>query len=93
MDSPSGSIGTLPRALIAVEPSAEMRLSNPASPASDPKRLDEDAVWRAVETRDRGLDGQVYYAVKTTGIYCLPSCPARKPNRSNVFFYASAAEA
>jgi AraC family transcriptional regulator of adaptative response/methylated-DNA-[protein]-cysteine methyltransferase len=70
-----------------------MRLSNPASPASDPKRLDEDAVWRAVETRDRGLDGQVYYAVKTTGIYCLPSCPARKPNRSNVFFYASAAEA
>jgi AraC family transcriptional regulator of adaptative response/methylated-DNA-[protein]-cysteine methyltransferase len=76
-----------------MEASVEMRLSNPASPASDPKRLDDDTAWRAVETRDRHLDGQVYYAVKTTGIFCQPSCPARKSDRSNVFFYASAAEA
>jgi AraC family transcriptional regulator of adaptative response/methylated-DNA-[protein]-cysteine methyltransferase len=70
-----------------------MIFSNRASVASDRNRPDEDAVWRAVEARDHHLDGEVYYAVKTTGIYCLPSCPARKPNRSNVALYASAADA
>ena len=73
--------------------SVEMVPSNQATLVSDPRQLDDDTAWRAVETRDRHLDGQVYYAVKTTVIYCLPSCPARKPNRSKVFFYASAAEA
>lgn len=51
--------------------------------------------WRAVEQRDRGAAGSFWYAVKTTGIYCRPGCPARLPARRNVAFYATpeAAEA
>lgn len=43
--------------------------------------------------RDAALDGRFYTGVLTTGIYCLPSCPARKPKPENVRFYATAAEA
>ncbi|GAA4715906.1 bifunctional DNA-binding transcriptional regulator/O6-methylguanine-DNA methyltransferase Ada [Sphingomonas lutea] len=43
--------------------------------------------------RDRRWDGRVIGAVKTTGIYCKPSCPARRPRRENVEFFGSAAEA
>ena len=65
-----------------------MSLSQASSTAGT-EALDDDSAWLAVETRDRRLDGRVYYAVKTTGIYCVPSCPARKPNRTNVVFFAS----
>lgn len=60
-----------------------------ASTALRSQRLDDDSVWRAVEARDCRVDGLVYYGVKTTGIYCLPSCPARKPKRTNVIFFSS----
>jgi len=53
----------------------------------------EQRFWRAVETRDRGFDGQFYYGVVTTGVYCRPSCGARMPLRKNVRFYATPAEA
>jgi len=43
--------------------------------------------WRAVETRDRGADGAFVYAVRSTGIYCRPSCPSRKPGRKQVLFF------
>jgi AraC family transcriptional regulator of adaptative response/methylated-DNA-[protein]-cysteine methyltransferase len=65
-----------------------MSLSQASSTAGT-EALDDDSAWLAVETRDRRLDGRVYYAVKTTGIYCVPSCPTRKPNRANVVFFAS----
>ena len=42
--------------------------------------------WAAVEARDRRLDGRVYYAVASTGIYCRPSCPSRRPRRTRVSF-------
>ncbi len=48
--------------------------------------------WRAVEQRDTRYDGQFFLAVKTTGVYCKPSCSARTPKRANVVFYASPAE-
>src|SRR5687767_15445740 len=48
---------------------------------------DEEA-WAAFERRDRSWDGRVIGAVKTTGIYCKPSCPARRPKRENVEFFA-----
>lgn len=44
--------------------------------------------WRAVVSRDRRMDGQFVVAVKSTRIYCRPSCPARKPLRKNVTFFA-----
>ncbi|WBH16128.1 bifunctional DNA-binding transcriptional regulator/O6-methylguanine-DNA methyltransferase Ada [Sphingomonas radiodurans] len=55
--------------------------------------IDTDAAWAAFEHRDRNADGQFVVAVRTTGIYCKPSCPARHPKRENVRFYTAPAEA
>jgi AraC family transcriptional regulator of adaptative response/methylated-DNA-[protein]-cysteine methyltransferase len=56
--------------------------------------FDSDAArWTSVQARDRSADGQFVYAVRTTGVFCRPSCPARPARRANVTFYASAAEA
>jgi methylphosphotriester-DNA--protein-cysteine methyltransferase len=49
-------------------------------------RLDVDTAWAAFMRRDRSWDGQVIGAVSTTGIYCKPSCPAKRPKRENVQF-------
>ena len=54
---------------------------------------DQDAAYRAVQTRDARFDGQFFTAVHTTGIYCRPACPARTPLRRNVSFYPTAAAA
>jgi len=56
-------------------------------------RLDPDTAWAAFMRRDRKWDGRVIGAVHTTGIYCKPSCPAKRPKRENVTFYASGEEA
>ncbi len=50
--------------------------------------IDPDTAWAAFERRDRSFDGKFVGAVKTTGIYCKPSCPARHPRRENVEFFA-----
>ncbi|WP_010183611.1 bifunctional DNA-binding transcriptional regulator/O6-methylguanine-DNA methyltransferase Ada [Sphingomonas sp. PAMC 26605] len=55
--------------------------------------LDPDAAWRAFEARDRHSDGRFVGAVKTTRIYCKPSCPARRPKRENMDFYRTPEEA
>jgi AraC family transcriptional regulator of adaptative response / DNA-3-methyladenine glycosylase II len=55
--------------------------------------LNDNACYRAIVTRDRRFDGRVFIAVKTTGVYCRPICPARTPKRQNVQFFASAAAA
>lgn len=44
--------------------------------------------WRAVEERDRRADGKFVYAVRSTGIYCRPSCPSKRPKREKVQFFA-----
>jgi len=46
--------------------------------------------WRAVVARDRRADGRFLFGVRTTGIFCRPSCPARRPARQNVVFFARA---
>lgn len=55
--------------------------------------LDPDSCYAAVRSRDRRFDGVFFTAVRTTGIYCRPSCPARTPSRVNVDFHRSAASA
>jgi len=55
--------------------------------------LDHDRCYRASQSRDARFDGWFYIAVRTTGIYCRPSCPAVTPKRSNVEFHRSAAAA
>jgi AraC family transcriptional regulator, regulatory protein of adaptative response / methylated-DNA-[protein]-cysteine methyltransferase len=48
------------------------------------------ARWQAVQSRDRSADGAFVYAVRSTGVYCRPSCPSRKPRREQVVFFALA---
>ncbi|MET9449359.1 AlkA N-terminal domain-containing protein [Streptomyces cinerochromogenes] len=54
---------------------------------------DEDSRYEAVRSRDGRFDGVFFFAVRTTGIYCRPSCPAVTPKRHNVRFFATAAAA
>ncbi|HEX4339294.1 MAG TPA: DNA-3-methyladenine glycosylase 2 family protein [Polyangiaceae bacterium] len=53
--------------------------------------LDRDAFYRALQTRDARFDGRLFVAVRTTGIYCRPICPARTPKLENITFFVSAA--
>jgi AraC family transcriptional regulator of adaptative response/methylated-DNA-[protein]-cysteine methyltransferase len=57
-----------------------------AATVSDPR-------WAAVAARDPAADGRFFYSVRTTGVYCRPSCGARPPRPENVAFHATAADA
>lgn len=76
-------MATLARAVTALKSDEVMNVA----------RLDADTAWAAFMRRDRAWDGRVIGAVHTTGIYCKPSCPAKRPKRENVTFYESGAEA
>lgn len=54
---------------------------------------DHERLWQAVIERDASLVGEFVFAVKTTGVFCRPGCPARTPNRGNVIFIADSGEA
>ena len=54
---------------------------------------DADPRWAAIVARDRAADGTFYYSVRTTGVYCRPSCASRLANPRNVRFHPSAADA
>jgi AraC family transcriptional regulator of adaptative response/methylated-DNA-[protein]-cysteine methyltransferase len=55
--------------------------------------LNAERCWAAVATRDKTSDGAFVYAVRSTGVYCRPSCPSRRPARERVSFYALPAAA
>ncbi len=59
------------------------------------RKSTDDARWDAVVSKDKRADGKFYFSVRTTGVYCRPSCPARRARRENVAFHLSceAAEA
>src|SRR3954469_19456245 len=63
------------------------------NPTAAPMHLDLESCYRAVKSRDRRFDGVFYTAVRTTGIYCRPSCPARTPAFHHVTFHPTAAAA
>ena len=65
------------------------------SPAAQRKFVIEDkaTLWSAVVRRDIEAEGLFYYAVSSTGIYCRPTCPARRPNKENVVFFETTREA
>ncbi len=48
----------------------------------------EERFWQAIRMRDADYDGMFYYGVRTTGVYCRPSCASRQPKRENVLFFA-----
>ncbi len=52
-----------------------------------------DDLWAALGRRDQTFDGRFVYSVRTTGVYCRPSCPARPARRENVAFHAAPAAA
>ena len=65
-------------------------------PTRKPSRTSTPSVfagraWQQVLARDAAADGQFVYAVKSTGIFCRPSCPSRKPDRKNVSFFPTPA--
>ena len=64
-------------------------ISKPASRGKSPKLITDDWRWQALVRKDERADGLFWYSVKTTGVYCRPSCPARLPNRENVAFHES----
>ncbi|MGA7441982.1 MAG: Ada metal-binding domain-containing protein, partial [Candidatus Sulfotelmatobacter sp.] len=57
-------------------------------PERNEGHLNEDQYWAAVVARDPRRDGMFVFAVSTTGVYCRPSCPARRPRREKVTFFA-----
>lgn len=65
---------------IELEPPAMTNVSN-------------DSRWQAVLTRDGASDGKFVFAVSSTGVYCRPSCPSKRPRRENVSFFAHPREA
>src|ERR1700728_1476131 len=85
-------------AILAEEPTNEMPAarSNSSKPASlglsgnkrGDDRPNEDERWNAVITRNASRDGEFVFAVSSTGVYCRPSCAARRPRRENVTFYS-----
>jgi AraC family transcriptional regulator, regulatory protein of adaptative response / methylated-DNA-[protein]-cysteine methyltransferase len=71
-------------------------LKNALSLIFKPIKMNSDTSniqWEGVLRKDATLDGQYLFAVKTTGIYCRPSCPSRTPKRSNVSFFISSEQA
>ena len=52
------------------------------------RTTDQDIRWHGVLARDARLDGRFVFAVRSTGIYCRPSCPSRRPRREQVVFFA-----
>src|ERR1700712_11296 len=69
--------------------------SSPASPGGRLLlvELDPDHCYQAASSKDARFDGWFVTAVRTTGIYCRPSCPAVTPKRRNVEFFVAAASA
>lgn len=75
------SIASTPGAPVSESPTPLYRKKRPANEDASTAR------WRAVCARDRSADGSFVFAVSTTGIYCRPSCPARRPLQENVEFF------
>ena len=55
--------------------------------------VNDEQRWTAVQQREKAADGSFFYCVKTTGVYCRPSCASRPARRENVAFYATCEEA
>src|SRR5436305_14517249 len=73
-------------------------MNNTILTAEQPRQLDmksiiEDSRWQAVLGRDGASDGKFVFAVSSTGVYCRPSCPSKRPRRENATFFPRPQEA
>ena len=76
--------------LVSAEPARPGPWGNRLSKTAKHRRsdmLNRESCWKAVLAKDTAQDGRFYFGVVTTGVYCRPSCPARKPLHKNVRFY------
>jgi AraC family transcriptional regulator of adaptative response/methylated-DNA-[protein]-cysteine methyltransferase len=71
-------------AILAMESANEVKTPAPNPEARSSR---QDDFWTAVMARNATRDGEFVFAVSTTGVYCRPSCPARRPRRENVKFF------
>ena len=67
--------------------STQMRIENQPANGGEARALPERQFWQAVASRDARYDGAFVYAVRSTGVYCRPSCPSRRPRRERVIFF------
>ena len=74
-------------AILATESFQTMSAPKPNTPAPASANSADQLRWSAVAARDRSRDGEFVFAVSTTGVYCRPSCAARRPRRENVQFF------
>ncbi len=74
-------------------PTTAMPAAPPATRRPVPGATTRDPRWSAVLARDPAHDGRFVYAVRTTGVYCRPSCPSRRARPENVTFHATPAQA
>ena len=65
----------------------------PIAPSPEEQSFWEANFWEATQQRDPRMDGFFYYAVTSSGVYCRPSCPSRRPRRENVLFFRDRIEA
>jgi AraC family transcriptional regulator of adaptative response/methylated-DNA-[protein]-cysteine methyltransferase len=65
-----------------------MRIAQPKSKTTGGTPSGDEESWKAVMARDPNFDGKLVFAVATTGVYCRPSCAARRPRRENVTFFS-----
>ncbi len=65
----------------------ELSAENAAANSNRQSQI-EDRLWNAVMARDSSHDGEFVFAVSTTGVYCRPSCPSKRPRRGNVKFFS-----
>jgi len=79
-------------AILAMDTAETMHARQTNMPAQTLGALDESR-WKAVVARDASRDGEFFFAVSTTGVYCRPSCAARRPRRENVQFFTTPAAA
>ena len=65
----------------------------PADTSRDHQTAVSDSHWEAIQNRNAGRDGEFVFGVTTTGVYCRPSCPARRPRRESVVIFSSGGDA
>jgi AraC family transcriptional regulator of adaptative response/methylated-DNA-[protein]-cysteine methyltransferase len=83
LETPSYAVNTMTtNAILNLTEATEMA---PSKQSRDDNN--QSAYWQAVLDRDAGRDGKFVFAVSSTGVYCRPSCPARRPRRENVTFF------
>jgi AraC family transcriptional regulator of adaptative response/methylated-DNA-[protein]-cysteine methyltransferase len=78
---------------VLIEGPMKKKASTKAEPRTEKPSMNEAIAWESVLQRDPTADDRFLYAVTTTGIYCRPSCPSRRPKRDNVAFFSTAAAA